>query len=75
MNSLEEQMKITTKMIADMQVEQQHNNKQLFNELRNVDADAQRVRRSTEEQNSKIAQLERKIGAHGGGAALEINME
>lgn len=68
-------MKITTKMIADMQVEQQHNNKQLFNELRNVDADAQRVRRSTEEQNSKIAQLERKIGAQGGGAALEINME
>ena len=35
-------MKITTKMIANMQVEQQHNNKQLFNELRNVDADAQR---------------------------------
>ena len=41
-SSLEEQMKITTKMIANMQVEQQHNNKQLFNELRNVDADAQR---------------------------------
>ena len=40
--SLEQQMKITTQMIADMQVEQQHNNKQLFNELRNVDADAQR---------------------------------
>ena len=73
-------MKITTQMIADMQVEQQHNNKQLFNELRNVDADAQRfvefrgfllklkfrVRRDTEAQRSKLAQLEQKMADSSG---------
>ena len=81
-------MKITTKMIANMQVEQQHNNKQLFNELRNVDADAQRfvvnriyvrkrkirVRRDTEAQNNKIQQLERKIASSGDGST-GINLE
>ena len=87
-SSLEEQMKITTKMIANMQVEQQHNNKQLFNELRNVDADAQRfavmrihlkkikfrVRRDTEAQNNKIQQLERKMASSGDGS-MGINLE
>ena len=75
-------------MIANMQVEQQHNNKQLFNELRNVDADAQRfvvnriylykcnfrVRRDTEAQNNKIQQLERKIASSGDGST-GINLE
>ena len=71
-----------------MQVEQQHNNKQLFNELRNVDADAQRfavmrihlkkikfrVRRDTEAQNNKIQQLERKMASSGDGS-MGINLE